>query len=102
MTHLTHAQQDALVWLRDRNSTGVFDRNGILLAGGELAPFAEITWSTLRLFDFVTFSQPVYSDRARRMVDRRVTLTRGGNCVARGLARRSAADDAGALLEATT
>lgn len=36
---LTPAQTNALKWLRAHNGTGVFDKNGVLLAAGELVPF---------------------------------------------------------------
>ena len=45
---LTEAKRAALKWLRDRNGTGVFDRDGVLLAGGELGPFMRSTWNKLR------------------------------------------------------
>jgi hypothetical protein len=45
---LTHSQEQALVWLRKRGGDGMFDRNGILLAGGETAPHTRTTWNALR------------------------------------------------------
>jgi hypothetical protein len=47
-TQLTKAQKDALQWLRDHNGTGLFDKNGVLLASGELAPVRRSTWNALR------------------------------------------------------
>lgn len=44
---LTEACRAALKWLRQRNGTGVFDRDGVLLAAGGLAPFMRSTWNTL-------------------------------------------------------
>lgn len=45
---MTKSQQDALNWLMGHNGTGVFDKNGVLLAAGELAPFMRSTWNALR------------------------------------------------------
>jgi hypothetical protein len=45
---LTKSQSDALKWLREHNGDGVFERNGVLLAGGERAPFMRSTWNALR------------------------------------------------------
>lgn len=47
-TRLTKAQEAALKWLREHNGTGVFDKHGVLLAAGELAPFMRSTWNALR------------------------------------------------------
>lgn len=48
MSVLTKAQEEALRWLRQRNGEGMFDRNGVLLAAGELAPHTRTTWNRLR------------------------------------------------------
>lgn len=48
MTVITKAQADALKWLREHNGDGVFNLNGTLLAGGELAPVMRSTWNALR------------------------------------------------------
>jgi len=48
VAQLTEAQRAALKWLREHNGTGIFDKNGVLLAAGELAPFMRSTWSALR------------------------------------------------------
>lgn len=45
---MTKSQKAALEWLREHNGTGVFDRRGVLLAAGELAPFMRSTWNALR------------------------------------------------------
>lgn len=45
---MTKSQLAALEWLREHNGTGVFDKNGVLLAAGELAPFTRSTWNALR------------------------------------------------------
>lgn len=44
----TKAQLAALKWLRFRNGTGLFDKNDVLLAAGELAPVMRSTWNALR------------------------------------------------------
>lgn len=41
------AMLSALKWLRSRNGDGVFDRNQVLIAGGERAPVMRSTWSKL-------------------------------------------------------
>ncbi len=41
------AMLSALKWLRSRNGDGVFDRNQVLVAGGERAPVMRSTWSKL-------------------------------------------------------
>lgn len=55
---ITEAQRAALKWLRERNGDGVFDRNGILLAAGESAPFMRSTWNALRDHGLVEFYNP--------------------------------------------
>lgn len=45
---LTESQADAYKWLIERNRTGLFDKNGVLIAGGERAPFMRSTWNILR------------------------------------------------------
>lgn len=49
----TKAQLAALKWLINRNSDGVFDRNNVLMAGGERAPIMRSTWNALRDLGFV-------------------------------------------------
>jgi hypothetical protein len=53
MTKITEPMMAALKWLRERNGTGVFDRNGVLLAGNELGPFMRTTWNKLGAFGLV-------------------------------------------------
>lgn len=48
MNSLTNAQKEALEWLQKHNGDGLFDRNGMLVAGGERAPFMRSTWNALR------------------------------------------------------
>jgi hypothetical protein len=43
----TKAQLAALKWLREHNDTSCFDKNGVLLAAGELAPVMRSTWNAL-------------------------------------------------------
>lgn len=45
---MTPAQREALMWLREHNGDGVFDKRGVLLAAGESAPFMRSTWNALR------------------------------------------------------
>lgn len=45
---MTRAQEAALKWLREHNGTGLFDKNGVLMAAGELAPVMRSTWNALR------------------------------------------------------
>ena len=45
---MTKAQRNALDWLRAHNGTGLFDRQGVLLAAGDRAPFMRSTWNALR------------------------------------------------------
>lgn len=51
---LTKAQSEALKWLREHNGTGVFMKDGVLLAAGERAPVQRITWNRLRDLDLVS------------------------------------------------
>lgn len=48
MSELTKAQRSALLWLRNRNGDGMFDRNGVLLAAGQTAPVMRSTWNKLK------------------------------------------------------
>ena len=54
MSEISEACRAALKWLRERNGTGAFDRDGVLLAAGELAPFTRSTWDRLRDANLVT------------------------------------------------
>lgn len=49
----TKAQLAALKWLMNRNADGVFDRNNVLMAGGEKAPIMRSTWNALRDLGYV-------------------------------------------------
>lgn len=80
----TKAQMSALLWLRNRNGDGVFDRNQVLLAGGERAPYMRGTWTKLAEHEFVEF----YHDR------RRLRLTElGEHANLDGVSENAAADD---------
>jgi len=48
MRPMTPAQMKALKWLREHGGDGMFDKNGVLLAAGESAPFMRATWNALR------------------------------------------------------
>jgi hypothetical protein len=60
----TAAQLAALKWLRNRNADGVFDRNQVLVAGGERAGVMRGTWSALERLEMVER----YHDRRRLRV----------------------------------
>lgn len=55
---MTSSQKRALQWLTERGGTGVFDRNGVLLAAGETAGdgkgFMRSTWNALRDLGLLT------------------------------------------------
>jgi hypothetical protein len=55
---ITKAQSDALKGLREHNGDGLFDKNGVLVAGGERAPFTRGTWNALRDLGHVEFYRP--------------------------------------------
>lgn len=52
---MTKSQEAALKWLYEHNGDGCLDRYGVVLAGGELAPFMRSTWNALRDAGFVEF-----------------------------------------------
>jgi hypothetical protein len=62
---LTEAQRAALRWLRQHNGDGMFDVNGVLLAGGELAPVMRSTWNKLVYLGLAEFYGPEGKPRAR-------------------------------------
>lgn len=55
---MTKPQAEALRWLLEHSGDGVFDRYGVLLAAGELAPFMRSTWNRLRDLGLVEFYNP--------------------------------------------
>lgn len=62
---MTKAERQALDWLRKHNGDGCFDKNGVLLAAGELAPFMRSTWNGLRDQGLVEFYKPTGKGRGR-------------------------------------
>lgn len=52
---LTASQREALEWFAKHNGDGCFDKNGVLLAAGESAPFMRSTWNALRDAGHVEF-----------------------------------------------
>ena len=62
---LTKAMQQAAKWLLDRGGDGMFDANGIALAGGETAPVMRGTWNTLAKMGIVEFYNPTDKGRGR-------------------------------------
>lgn len=74
---ITEPQRAALKWLRDHGGSGCFDKNGVLLAGGELAPFMRSTFNTLRQLGFVEF---IYAKtKPTRVV--RIAVTAAGDAL---------------------
>ncbi len=63
---MTPAHRAALRWLANRGETGVFNKNGVLLAQGDLAPVMRATWNALRNGNWITID------------GRRVTMTNDG------------------------
>lgn len=55
---MTKAQAAALRWFTDRGGDGCFDKHGVLLCWGELAPFMRSTWNALRDLGLVEFYNP--------------------------------------------
>ena len=68
ITSLTKSQVAALRWLKERSGDGCFDNDGVLLAGGELAPFMRSTWNALRYAGMVEFYNPNPSGKGRGRV----------------------------------
>lgn len=52
---LTNAQQAAVTWLRKHGGDGLFCKDGVLLAGGERAPFMRGTLNALAAAGYVEF-----------------------------------------------
>lgn len=78
------AQKSALLWLRNRNGDGVFDRNQVLNAAGERAPYYRSTWSRLESLGLVE----------RYLAGRRVRVTAAGYAVdLRGISENAPADE---------
>lgn len=62
---MTDAQREAVKWLREHNGDGLFDKNGVLVAAGERAPFMRSTWNALHDIGAVEFYGPDHKPRAR-------------------------------------
>lgn len=52
---MTPALKQALKWLSDHGGDGMFDKNGVVLAAGESAPFRRSTWNALARLGNVEF-----------------------------------------------
>lgn len=52
---LTKAQLAALKWFNEHGGDGMFDKNGVLLAGGESGPHTRSTWNALSGHGLVEF-----------------------------------------------
>lgn len=79
MTELTTSQKRALVWLKARNGTGIFDRDHVLVAAGAHGPFQRGTWNALRDAGFIriegnrlTMEIEGYSEASRVATEREV------------------------------
>ena len=55
----------AIKWLREHNGDGLFDKRGVVLAAGELAPFMRSTWNALRDVGLVEMYKPTGKGRGR-------------------------------------
>lgn len=62
---MTEAQRQAFNWLADHNGDGLFDRDGVLVAAGERAPFMRSTWNALADLGLAEFYGPAAKPRAR-------------------------------------
>lgn len=62
---MTKAQHEALRWLAEHGGDGVFDKNGVLVASGESAPFVRSTWNVLAEYGHVEFYKPTGKGRGR-------------------------------------
>lgn len=76
---MTDAQKAAIRWLFNRGGTGMFNKDGVLLAAGELAGVMRSTWNALRDAGLVVIEK------------KRVTITEAGeqHCAANPLVRES-------------
>lgn len=84
MRKATPAMLSALLWLKNRNGDGVFDRNQVLTAAGERAPIMRSTWSKLENAGLVE----------RYLNNRRLRITDAGKLVdLRGVRESEASDD---------
>ncbi len=84
MSGATPSMLSALLWLKNRNGDGVFDRNQVLTAAGERAPIMRSTWSKLEAAGLVE----------RYLNNRRLSITDAGKLVdLRGVRESEASDD---------
>jgi hypothetical protein len=84
MRKATPSMLSALLWLKNRNGDGVFDRNQVLTAAGERAPIMRSTWSKLEAAGLVE----------RYLNNRRLRITDAGKLVElRGVRESEASDD---------
>lgn len=84
MRKATASMLSALLWLKNRNGDGVFDRNQVLTAAGERAPIMRSTWSKLENDGLVE----------RYLNNRRLRITDAGKLVdLRGVRESEASDD---------
>ena len=67
----TKAMLAALKWLVNRSGDGVFDKTGVLVAGGERAPVMRMTWNKLDGLGLVEFH---CSRKRLRVTDKGMTL----------------------------
>lgn len=83
MSAITGPQKSALLWLRNRSGDGVFDRNQVLNAAGERAPYMRSTWSNLEREGLVE----------RYLNGRRLRITDAGKSIdLRGVGENDACD----------
>lgn len=55
---MTDAAKSALVWLRNRQGVGVFEKNKqVLVAQGERAPIMRSTWTALQRLGYVEITK---------------------------------------------
>jgi hypothetical protein len=74
--NLTKAQTEALRWFGHHTGDGCFDRNGVLLAAGETAPFMRSTWNALRDAGMIEFYRMGRRGRARLTADGRLLASK--------------------------
>lgn len=66
MKELTRAEHEALTWLFDRNSSGVFTKTNQVLAGGDIGPFMRATWNRLEGMGLIAFVKMKNNKRISR------------------------------------
>ena len=73
---MTEAQKRALRWLHNRGGEGVFNKNQVLLARGELAAVMRTTWNAL------AGANPPYLTYSAGNGYKRVAITEAGKVAA--------------------